>query len=158
MKMFRTLFWTVCVSLASGVVHAAVDAGKPDWTFERYQATMQEGGRKPGINEKTFKEIQERRKGALQIIEKYLNERLGKADPAVVRAFSELPREYYHYNYQEDKSGAAVAYELENIKTWANGYGSALSDYLGQAYMTQLTHPTPEKIALEIGTGSGYQS
>ncbi len=160
MKLFRPLFCTLWLSLFAGVAQAAVDAGQPDWTFERYQAAMQEGGRKPGINEKTFKEIQERRKEALKIIEEYLNERLRKADPAVLRAFSELPREYYHYNYQENQSSAAVAYEdkREKVKTWANGFGSALSDYLGQAYMTQLTQPTPEKIALEIGTGSGYQS
>src|SRR6266566_3644754 len=109
MKMFRTLFLVSCLSFSISVAHAAVDAGKPDWTFARYQAAMQAGGRKPGINETTFKEVQERRKEALKIIEQYLNERLRKADPAVLRAFSELPREYYHYNYQEDKSTASVA-------------------------------------------------
>jgi len=37
------------------------------------------------------------------------------------------------------------------------GYGSALSDYLGQAYMTQIVKPKPTDVVLEIGTGSGFQ-
>ncbi len=162
MKIFRIPFLILIlgVGVLNGAAVAGVDAGKPDWTFARYQAAMQESGRKPGINDKTFGEIQERRKTALNIIEEYLKERLGKVDPLVLRAFSEVPREYYHYNYQDNQSSATVAYEdqREKVKTWANGYGSALSDYLGQAYMTQLTQPTPDKVALEIGTGSGYQS
>jgi protein-L-isoaspartate(D-aspartate) O-methyltransferase len=158
MKFTRTLFLTLAMGLLIGNAHAAVDASKPEWTYDRYQAVMKESGRKPGISQKTFSEIQERRKEALKITENYLKERLGKADPAVLRAFDQLPREYYHYNYQTDSSIAGVTYELENIKPWAIGYGSALSDYLGQAYMTQLTQPTAEKVALEIGTGSGFQS
>ena len=158
MTFKRFLFWALSLGFLSVNAHAAVDASKPDWTYERYQAVMKESGRKPGISQKTFAEIQERRKEALKITENYLKERLGKADPAVLHAFDQLPREYYHYNYQTDSSIAGVAYELDNIKPWAIGYGSALSDYLGQAYMTELTQPTPDKVALEIGTGSGFQS
>jgi protein-L-isoaspartate(D-aspartate) O-methyltransferase len=33
-----------------------------------------------------------------------------------------------------------------------------LSDYLGQAYMTQVAKPKPDDVTLEIGTGSGFQS
>jgi protein-L-isoaspartate(D-aspartate) O-methyltransferase len=33
-----------------------------------------------------------------------------------------------------------------------------LSDYLGQAYMTQVCRPKPDDVTLEIGTGSGFQS
>jgi protein-L-isoaspartate(D-aspartate) O-methyltransferase len=158
MKIIRVVI-PILFGLAVGAAHAAaVDVSKGEWTYARYQAAMKESGRKPGIGEKTFAEIQERRKEGLQIVEKYLTERLGKADPAVLRAFAEVPREYYHYNYQTDSSIASVAWEIENIKPWAIGFGSALSDYLGQAYMTQLTHPAPDKVALEIGTGSGFQS
>jgi protein-L-isoaspartate(D-aspartate) O-methyltransferase len=128
------------------------------WGYERYVAAMQESGRKVNIDAKTFAEIQERRQPALAIVEKYLKERLGSADPAVLKAFSELPREYYHYQYAENRSFADKAYELEKIQPWAIGYGSALSDYLGQVYMTQVAKPTKDSIALEIGTGSGYQS
>jgi protein-L-isoaspartate(D-aspartate) O-methyltransferase len=158
MKMSRILLCALSLGVVVNLAHAAVDASQPDWNYERYQTLMKESGRKPGISETTFNELRERRKEAIKITEKYLTERLGKADPAVLRAFEQLPREYYHYNYQTGSSIAGVAYEIDNIKPWAIGYGSALSDYLGQAYMTQLTQPTPDKIALEVGTGSGYQS
>ncbi len=39
----------------------------------------------------------------------------------------------------------------DNPKPWALGYGSALSDYLGQAYMTQICKPKPGEITLEVG-------
>jgi protein-L-isoaspartate(D-aspartate) O-methyltransferase len=55
------------------------------------------------------------------------------------------------------RSMATDAYETE-AKPWAVGYGSALSDYLGQAYMTQVCAPKPDHVVLEIGTGSGFQS
>src|SRR5437868_15064087 len=109
MKIFRTPFLILILGVFSGVAVAGVDAGKAGWNFARYQAVMQESGRKPGLNEKTFSEVQERRKEALKIIEEYLNERLRKADPLVLRAFSEVPREYYHYNYQDNQSSASVA-------------------------------------------------
>jgi protein-L-isoaspartate(D-aspartate) O-methyltransferase len=158
MKLTKVALCALGLGVSINLAHAAVDASKTDWTYERYQQLMQESGRKPGIDEATFNELRERRKDAIRITEKYLTERLGKADPAVLRAFEQLPREYYHYNYQYNNSTADVAYELENIKPWAIGYGSALSDYLGQAYMTQLTQPATHKVALEVGTGSGYQS
>ncbi|HKQ31332.1 MAG TPA: hypothetical protein VJS66_08610, partial [Burkholderiales bacterium] len=109
MKLNR-LFLALAMGFVFTHVHAAVDAGKPDWNYERYQAVMKESGRKPGISQKTFTEIQERRIEALKITEAYLKERLGKADPTVLRAFAEIPREYYHYNYQTDSSIAGVTY------------------------------------------------
>jgi protein-L-isoaspartate(D-aspartate) O-methyltransferase len=72
-------------------------------------------------------------------------------------AFQAVPREYYHYDYPDHRATPGDAYE-ENPKPWALGYGSALSDYLGQAYMTQVCKPKPGEITLEIGTGSGFQS
>jgi protein-L-isoaspartate(D-aspartate) O-methyltransferase len=126
------------------------------WTYGRYTAAMQESGRKANIDEKTFAALQERKKTALKNIEVYLQQRLGTADPAVLKAFEELPREYFHHDYKSNVSTASQAYE-EVAKPWAIGYGSALSDYLGQAYMTQLAKPTPDNVVLEIGTGSGFQ-
>ena len=70
-------------------------------------------------------------------IEAYLKERLGSADPAVMAAFEAVPREYFHYIYSERRATPGDAYE-DTPKPWAIGYGSALSDYLGQAYMTQV--------------------
>ncbi len=110
-------------------------------------------GAEPG----QFDAIQARKPAAIARISQYLKERLGSADPAVVRAFEEVPREYYHYNYAERRALTGEAYESDP-KPWALGFGSALSDYLGQAYMTQVCKPTPTDVTLEIGTGSGFQS
>ena len=93
----------------------------------------------------------------MALIESYLKERLGGADPAVMRAFQEVPREYFHYLYEEHRATPGDSYEAEP-KPWALGWGSALSDYLGQAYMTQVVKPEPGDVTLEIGTGSGFQS
>jgi protein-L-isoaspartate(D-aspartate) O-methyltransferase len=142
--------------------HAAKPAttatvARPAWTYERYTVAMQESGRQVNIDETTFAALQERKKMALKNIEVYLQQRLGTADPAVLKAFEELPREYFHHEYKSNVSTASQAYE-EIAKPWAIGYGSALSDYLGQAYMTQVAKPTPDSVVLEIGTGSGFQS
>ena len=72
-------------------------------------------------------------------------------------AFEAVPREYFHYLYSEHRATPGDAYE-DTPKPWALGYGSALSDYLGQAYMTQVCKPKPDDVTLEIGTGSGFQS
>jgi protein-L-isoaspartate(D-aspartate) O-methyltransferase len=158
--MFRTILMSLFgLSLAVTPVFAAEAPAKPAagaWTFERYQAVMKESGRKVNIDEKTFNELQVRKQAALKNIERYLTERLGKADPVVLKAFEQIPREYYHYHYQNNNSFAAQTYE-ESAKPWAIGYGSALSDYLGQAYMTQVAKPTPDSVVLEVGTGSGFQ-
>jgi protein-L-isoaspartate(D-aspartate) O-methyltransferase len=166
----RKLIASLAVALSMATVTAVpaaetpkaagpVNAGDPaSWNYQTFVRVYQESGRRQNISEQTFKEIQERRPQALAIIEKYLKERFGKADPLVMKAFSEVPREYYHHHYADNRSFAEVTYELENIKPWAIGYGSALSDYLGQAYMTQIAKPTATDVALEIGTGSGFQS
>jgi protein-L-isoaspartate(D-aspartate) O-methyltransferase len=118
---------------------------------------MRESGRPVDITDGQFAAIQARRPAALKHIETYLTQRLGSADPAVMKAFGEVPREYYHYFYPDHRSQGGVAYE-EDPKPWALGYGSALSDYLGQAYMSQVCKPQPGDVTLEVGTGSGFQS
>ena len=72
-------------------------------------------------------------------------------------AFEAVPREYFHYIYSEHRATPGDAYEADP-KPWGLGWGSALSDYLGQAYMTQVCQPKPGEVTLEIGTGSGFQS
>jgi|GEM_PF-216771 len=138
---------------------AAVSAWSPGapWNFKAYTEAMRQSGRSTELSEKDFSELQARKAVAVQAIEKYLARRFGKADPNVLRAFRELPREYYHYDYQQKRAFAANTYEAAP-KPWAIGFGSALSDYLGQAYMTQLCRPRPDDTVLEIGTGSGFQS
>lgn len=145
------------VALAAATpARSAWSPGAP-WTFRAYQEAMRQSGRQPVIPEKSFNEMQARKATAMASIENYLQRRFGKADPNVLRAFRELPRDYYQYDYQRRKAFASNCYEPEP-KPWAIGYGSALSDYLGQAYMTQLAKPRPGDTVLEIGTGSGFQS
>ena len=118
---------------------------------------MAASGRPVDVTDAQFAAIQARRPAALKHIETYLTQRLGSADPAIMKAFGEVPREYYHYVYPDHRSQGGVAYE-EDPKPWALGYGSALSDYLGQAYMSQVCKPQPGDVTLEVGTGSGFQS
>lgn len=135
---------------------APVNAGS-GWTRDAYLKAMAESGRKIDCSESQFKAIQERRAAGLKRTEDYLKERFGQADAATLKAFSEVPREYYHYNHQDRRSIQDSAWEVD-AKPWAVGYGSALSDYLGQAYMTQASKPQAGDTVLEIGTGSGFQS
>ncbi len=127
------------------------------WTYERYTELVDKSGRKMAISKESFDAIQARKEKALARIEKYLAAHFGSADPEVLRAFREIPREYFHYNYEGKTGITGSAYESEP-KPWGIGYGSALSDYLGQAYMTQLAAPKKGDVVLEIGTGSGFQS
>jgi protein-L-isoaspartate(D-aspartate) O-methyltransferase len=118
---------------------------------------MAASGRPVDLTETQFQAIQSRKPAAMKLIASYLKEHLGSADPAVMAAFDAVPREYFHYLYDEHRATPGDAYEAVP-KPWALGYGSALSDYLGQAYMTQIAKPRPTDITLEIGTGSGFQS
>jgi protein-L-isoaspartate(D-aspartate) O-methyltransferase len=109
------------------------------------------------LTDAQFDAIQAKKPAAMKSIADYLKMRLGVADPAVLAGFQAVPREYYHYIYSEHRSTCGDAYD-QPAKPWAIGYGSALSDYLGQAYMTQVCKPGANDVSLEIGTGSGFQS
>jgi protein-L-isoaspartate(D-aspartate) O-methyltransferase len=127
-----------------------------DLTFARYREVVLASGRKFDIDAPSFAAMRQRRPAMLDNVRRYLKERLGEVDENVMRAFAEVPREYFHYHYQNDNSFSALAYETA-ARPYAIGFGSALSDYLGQAYMTQLAKVKPDSTVLEIGTGSGYQ-
>jgi protein-L-isoaspartate(D-aspartate) O-methyltransferase len=135
------------------------------WTRAAYEAAMHASGRPTKISDAAFAAIQKRKPVAMAHIARYLTERFGAADPRVLQAFEIVPREYYHYYYAGRGAHPGLygnaqpeqAYE-DTPKPWAIGYGSALSDYLGQAYMTQLCKPGPNDVTLEVGTGSGFQS
>lgn len=129
----------------------------PEWTHAAYHSAMRASGREVSLPEPAFRAIQARRPDALRRIANYLRDRLGEADPNVLRAFAEVPREYFHFDYATRRASPGDAYE-SGPKPWAIGFGSALSDYLGQAYMTQMCQPRPEHVVLEIGTGSGFQA
>jgi protein-L-isoaspartate(D-aspartate) O-methyltransferase len=132
-------------------------AATATWNRAAYMDAMAKSGRPVDLTEAQFQAIQSRKPAAMKRIEAYLKQHLGTADPAVMAAFQELPREYFHYQYDAHRATPGDAYE-ENPKPWALGYGSALSDYLGQAYMTQVAKPKAGDVTLEIGTGSGFQS
>jgi protein-L-isoaspartate(D-aspartate) O-methyltransferase len=146
------------VSALSALVPSIASAqAQSGWTKAAYLKAMTESGRTIQCSDGQFAEIQKRRETGLKRTETYLKERFGEADPVVLKAFSEVPREYYHYNHQERRSLQDSTWEPD-AKPWAVGYGSALSDYLGQAYMTQAAKPKADDVVLEIGTGSGFQS
>lgn len=135
---------------------AIARAGPQPWTFEAYSAAMKASGRRQVITAETWQAVVARKPRMLTTIQSVLASHFGKADPEVMRAFTEVPREYFHYRYDEKVDFAAVAYEEQSIP-WRIGLGSALSDYRGQAYMTQLCRPKAGDRALEVGTGSGFQ-
>ncbi|WP_203072667.1 protein-L-isoaspartate O-methyltransferase family protein [Falsiroseomonas ponticola] len=148
----------LAASLGGLALPAVARAQAPAWTREAMNAALRASGRNGEVSAATFQAIQQRKARALASIENYLKARFqGEADPAVLRAFAEVPREYFHYNYDGGRPSFGDAYESE-AKPWSIGFGSALSDYLGQAYMTQVCAPKPEHVVLEIGTGSGFQS
>jgi protein-L-isoaspartate(D-aspartate) O-methyltransferase len=142
---------------ATACVFPLVARSAPVWTKAAYERAMRESGRSVSLTDAQFDTIQRRKPAAMKRIEAYLKEHLGTADPAVLAAFDAVPREYYHYDYPDHRATPGDAYE-DNPKPWALGWGSALSDYLGQAYMTQICKPRPGDITLEVGTGSGFQS
>lgn len=153
----KNLIWVAsAAAIGLSTAIAAVDPATHAWTRETINQAFAASERKVTLSETNYADIQERRAVTLKRIENYLTERFGKANPLVMKAFEEVPREYYHYNYEGKYGFTGKAYD-EEAKPWAVGYGSALSDYLGQAYMTQLARPTKDSVVLEIGTGSGYQ-
>ena len=144
-------------ALLASPARAASASPLPAWNRKTYEEAMARSGRPVSLTDAQFEAIQARKPAAIKRIEQYLKDHLGHADPAVIQAFEAVPREYFHYMYEGHHSTGGDAYE-DNPKPWALGYGSALSDYLGQAYMTQVCKPGPDDVTLEVGTGSGFQS
>jgi protein-L-isoaspartate(D-aspartate) O-methyltransferase len=159
LRLTRRLLLTGAI--AAPAILPAISRAAPGaagaWTRQAYMDAMAKSGRPVDLTQAQFDAIQARKPAAMKRIETYLKEHLGSADPAVMAAFEAVPREYFHYLYDSHRATPGDAYE-DNPKPWALGYGSALSDYLGQAYMTQIAKPKPSDVTLEIGTGSGFQS
>ncbi len=147
----------VASALAAPALLATSAHAATGWTLAAYETAMRASGRPVSLTQPQFDAIQARKPATMKRIESYLKDRLGHADPAVMAAFDAVPREYFHYLYDSHRATPGDAYEA-TPKPWALGFGSALSDYLGQAYMTQVAAPKPDDITLEIGTGSGFQS
>ena len=137
---------------------AAASLGAQTWNFAAYKNAMTQSGRKLGsMSQGLFESTQQRKQKYLNEIRTMLTRDFGAPDPALMRAFSEVPREYYMYNYETGKNMGQSANEVP-AQEWKIGYGSVLTDYIMQAYMTAKSHPKPTDVSLEIGTGSGFQS
>jgi protein-L-isoaspartate(D-aspartate) O-methyltransferase len=147
----------IASAAASAVCPAAALAEPGAWSRKAYEAAMHASGRPVSLTDAQFDAIEARKPAALKRIADYLKSRGQTPDPRVMAAFQAVPREYFHYIYSERRATPGDCYESDP-KPWGIGYGSALSDYLGQAYMTQIAQPKPDQVSLEIGTGSGFQS
>jgi protein-L-isoaspartate(D-aspartate) O-methyltransferase len=144
----------VCLLIAASCLAAFA---AETWDFTAFKRAMELSGRPTGLKERDFARIQARKPAYLKIVSNYLQRMAGSVDPAVLRAFAEVPREYFTYNYEKQRGFADTTYE-SNPHPWAVGFGSYLSDYRAQAYMTQVLQPKATDVSLEIGTGSGFQS
>ncbi len=128
------------------------------WDYNAYLKAMAASGRSLGaLDEKAFQALVDRKQKYLDTIRAMLVRSFGSADPVVMKAFEEVPREYYMYEYETARNMGSSAYEVP-AREWKIGYGSVLTDYIMQAYMTALARPRPDDVSLEVGTGSGFQS
>jgi protein-L-isoaspartate(D-aspartate) O-methyltransferase len=74
----------------------------------------------------------------------------GVKDPAVLAAMREVPRHLF-----VRPADLARAYEDHPLQI---GHGQTISQPYIVALMTELARPRPGQVALEVGTGSGYQA
>ena len=74
----------------------------------------------------------------------------GISDPATLKAMRKVPRHLF--------VPAMYAKEAYSDRPLPIGYSQTISQPCVVAYMTELSRPAKGKIALEIGTGSGYQA
>jgi len=150
------LLLSLLVLCAPGVTR--VSAQQRAWEFPVYENAMRGSGRDPGsLDEGSFLTAQKRKHKYLDEIKAMLGRNFPAVDPAVMKAFEEVPREYFMYNYEDGRNMGQSAYEVP-AQEWKIGYGSVLTDYTMQAYMTAKARPRPTDVSLEIGTGSGFQS
>ena len=147
----------LCLGIPSKAADDSKDkpANSQDWTYKQFLKDFKKSGRTTHLSASEFARVQARKDAYLKDIRRYLTRKFGYADPKVMKAFEDLPREYFHFDYQGDEDYCKTAYEYPP-RTWALGWGSALSDYEGQAYTAQLAHPTSKETVLEVGTGSGF--
>ena len=73
------------------LARAAAAAPAQPWTRDAFEEAMRKSGRPIDLSESQFAAIQARKPAALKRIESYLKDRLGSADPAVMKAFEVLP-------------------------------------------------------------------
>ena len=153
---FSVLLVSLLAVCAPGI--ARVSAQQRAWEFPVYENAMRGSGRELGaVDEGTFLSAQKRKQRYIDEIKAMLLRNFSDADPAVIKAFEEVPREYFMYNYEAGRNMGQSAYEIP-AREWKIGYGSVLTDYTMQAYMAARARPKAADISLEVGTGSGFQS
>ncbi len=147
--------------LLGAAVFLCVAQGLPAqqaWDYDAYARAMEASGRSLGtLDAKAFQTAEARKQKVLDQIRAMLVKSFGTANPAVIKAFQEVPRAYFMYDYENERNMAGSAYERP-AREWKIGYGSVLTDYIMQAYMTARARPKPTDVSLEVGTGSGFQS
>lgn len=84
-----------------------------------------------------------------QMVEKQIKRR-GISDPRVLQAFEKVPREQFVPEHEERNAYGDHPLPIGNGQTISQPYIVAL--------MTEALAPKEDDIALEIGTGSGYQT
>ena len=152
----RIRAFVICASILAAV--PAVVHAQQAWNYLTYRQALEASGRDMGgLDEKAFTVAIGRKQKVLDEIQAMLVRSFGSADPAVMKAVSEVPREYFMYDYEGERNLGASAYEWP-AREWKIGYGSVLTDYVMQAYMTARARPHPTDVSLEVGTGSGFQS
>ncbi len=109
---------------------APLTAQNRGWQFSSYGSAMSGSGRDLGtMNQGSFDTAQQRKQKYLDAIRAMLTRDFGAADPAVMQAFEQVPREYYMYNYETGHNMGSGAYEVP-AQEWKIGYGSVLTDYI----------------------------
>ena len=108
------------------------------WTRTAFEKAMANSGRPVSLTDDQFQTHPEAQARGDEADRELPGMPAGTADPAVMAAFQAVPREYFHYIYSEHRTMRGRRRYESDPKPWAIGWGSALSDYLGQAYMTQV--------------------
>jgi protein-L-isoaspartate(D-aspartate) O-methyltransferase len=163
MRFFKVFFFlTVSLSFLRPAFSKPLPTPSPSptpiplvWNYQNYLKTFKASDRQTHLTEKKFNHMDEKRLAALDNVKSYMMDQAGEMNEDIFKAFAEVPREYFHYDYEKKMAFSASAYDWP-AHPWAIGYGSALSDYPGQVYMVQLAQPESTDTVLEIGTGSGY--
>jgi len=146
-KLRKTLSALIAVSAlvipSAAPLHAqeAVQALQA-WNYETYRQAMVASGRDiGGLDEKAFQAAADRKRKVLDQIRSMPVRSFGSANPVVMRAFEEIPREYYMYDYERGNNLAGSAYEWL-AREWKTGCGSVLTDLGSRFPRLERARPT----------------
>ena len=116
--MDRRSFLLSSLAAAGGALPGLATAAPPlaskAWNYDAYLAAMKACDRPTKLTREEWDATQARRKGALATINSVLFHHFGAADQNVVRAFTEVPREFYHYDFAARSAFANVGERRPN--------------------------------------------